>query len=147
MSNKRADRVWLRLSQWYGARWIEAFGPKPTEDWIRAVTGAADSQIAAALLAIRTKHLSHPPTLPEFEAALRAAKPKEATTQHGRSLLYRLEDAMMRACDRVVPCDIRWLARKNPEGKLVIYGVEFRQPWSDHKSRITEDDIGMEGAA
>lgn len=131
--SKRADRVWLRLSQWYGARWIEAFGPKPTEDWIRAVNGATDQQMQAALSAIRSKHLSHPPTLPEFEAALRIAQPKR-TSSGEMSLIDRLEAAMARTPARGPRT---WLARKNEAGQLVIYGLR------SGATVITEDDLAM----
>jgi hypothetical protein len=143
--SKRADRVWMRLSQWYGTRWIEAFGPKPTEDWVRAVNGATDEQLLAALSAVRSKHLSHPPTLPEFEAALRDARPKATANRSGDSLVDRLDAAMLRVTK--APQDIRWLARKSPEGKLAIYGVEFFTPSQQYPTRITEDDLAMEAAA
>jgi len=71
----RAQRVWLRLNEWYGARMGEQYGPTPPPDWCRLVDRSTNAEMKRALLLIRTKHPSFPPTLPEFEIALRPPPP------------------------------------------------------------------------
>lgn len=71
----RARRVWDRLSEWYGTRVAETYGPNPPRDWCRLVDRSNDADVKRALSTIRTKHPSHPPTLPEFETALRPPAP------------------------------------------------------------------------
>ena len=53
----RAARTWRRLTQTYGARVVDAYGAACPPDW-------------CAVIAVRSKHLQHPPTLGEFEAAI-----------------------------------------------------------------------------
>jgi hypothetical protein len=82
----RARRVWDRLTEWYGTRLAEMYGPNPPRDWRRLVDRSNDFDVRRALNTIRTKHPSHPPTLPEFESALRPPppvhrEPHEATLQ------------------------------------------------------------------
>lgn len=71
----RARRVWDRLTEWYGTRVAETYGPNPPRDWCRLVDRSNDFDVKRALNTIRTKHPSHPPTLPEFESALRRPAP------------------------------------------------------------------------
>jgi len=74
-ASRRALRVWDRLTQWYGQRIAEQYGPTPPADWAAAVDQAADADVQRALTECRAKHVSFPPTLPEFEALLRG-RPK-----------------------------------------------------------------------
>lgn len=74
--SRRASRVWRRLTQWYGARLAESFGPTCPEDWCDVIDRTDDERLEQALATIRRDHLHHPPTLGEFEAAI----PKR---QHG----------------------------------------------------------------
>jgi len=71
----RAVKLWARLSEWYGTRLVETYGPVPPRDWCRLVDRSNNGDIKRALATIRLKHPSHPPTLPEFEAALKPAVP------------------------------------------------------------------------
>ncbi len=82
----RARHFWNRLTEWYGTRVAETYGPNPPRDWARLVDRSSDIDLKRALATIRTKHPSHPPTLPEFEAALKPQAPVhrgtgEATVQ------------------------------------------------------------------
>ena len=70
----RAARVWRRLSEWYGARLADQFGEDPPGDWCEIVDRADNGTIKAGLVKIRTTYAAHPPTLPQFEAAMRPAR-------------------------------------------------------------------------
>lgn len=71
----RARRVWDRLQSWYGTRVAETYGPNPPRDWCRLIDRSNDLDVKRALATIRSRHPSHPPTLPEFEAALSPPPP------------------------------------------------------------------------
>jgi hypothetical protein len=87
----RANRIWKRLTDYYGARIGEQFGKTPPEDWCEIIDRTDDERLQAAMTEIRMKHLDFPPTLPQFQAAIPARK------DHGvGSLIERLEDAAQR---------------------------------------------------
>jgi hypothetical protein len=122
---KRAERVWMRFTNSYGTRWADNFGPTPSDDWIRAVAAASNDQVTAALIAIRNKHISHPPTLPEFEAALRAAKPK-ADAPRAPDVRDRLVALALRSELSAAQMNSKWLwlTRADPTtGAVGFYGV------------------------
>lgn len=81
----RARRLWDRLRSWYGTRLTEQYGDEPPADWRRLVDHTDNDAVREALEVIRKRHATHPPTLPEFEAALRPRRrglaAGEATTQ------------------------------------------------------------------
>ena len=72
----RARRVWDRLIGWYGTRVADTYGEDPPRDWCRMIDRVNDNDVKRALSIVRTKHPSHPPTLPEFESALRPPAPQ-----------------------------------------------------------------------
>ena len=67
----RAKRLWTRFNQWYGVRLLEMYGDTPPEEWCRVVDRHSNADIVRALEYIRRRNLAHPPTIPEFEQALR----------------------------------------------------------------------------
>lgn len=93
--SKRASLLWTRLTQWYGSRLAEQFGPTPTEDWCAIVDATSDEVMRLALSEIRTKHPTYPPTLPEFDALV--AKCKVPTqTSYGATIQEQLCDFVLR---------------------------------------------------
>lgn len=70
----RANRVWQRMVEWYGARVADQFGKEPPVDWCRAIDRSDDTTVQRALSLIKTRYLDHPPTLPQFEAVMRPAE-------------------------------------------------------------------------
>lgn len=110
----RATRFWKRLTEWYGVRMTEAYGDTPPADWCRLVDRSSNADMRRALATIRNKHATHPPTLPEFEAALRPPAPahrgsNQPTTQE------RLTAHVAASCT-MTPAQMRsawtWLFRR-----------------------------------
>lgn len=91
--SRRAERVWTRLTQWYGKRFTEQYGEDATQDWCSAVDDATNDAVRLALSECRNKHTSWPPTLPEFEQLLqRSSKPSAAV---GPSAVDRLTEYVL----------------------------------------------------
>src|ERR1700749_3701278 len=66
-SEDRTWRVWDRMTEFYGTRFIEQFGDKPTKSWIDTVDQLTDAQIAFGLKYVRLQAPDHPPTLGRFQ--------------------------------------------------------------------------------
>ena len=73
-NDRRARRVWARMLQWYGDRFSEQYGAEPNESWRSAIARASDDEVGGALTQVRSQYLAFPPTLPQFEAAIRAQR-------------------------------------------------------------------------
>lgn len=69
----KAKRVWQRMNECYGARFAEQYGEFPTMPWIEVIEAASNQDLNLALANMRTAHLHHPPSLPEFQALIGAA--------------------------------------------------------------------------
>jgi len=67
-------RVWKRLTESYGERFTQQYGPMPNESWCEVIDHASDNAISLALASFKASHLQHPPTLPEFESAVTKAR-------------------------------------------------------------------------
>jgi hypothetical protein len=78
----RAKGLWHRLQQWYGSRLAENYGAEPPADWCAVVDALANSEVKAGLAVIRARYVTHPPTLPEFEQAMRPPKNRPAIAGH-----------------------------------------------------------------
>jgi hypothetical protein len=72
---KRASRVWIRLAEMHGDRFLREYGEKPNRTWIEAIDRMSDEQVIAALRRLAEQNRAHPPTLPEFVSA-GTTKPK-----------------------------------------------------------------------
>jgi hypothetical protein len=83
----RVDRLWKRLGQWYGSRFADVYGPEPSEDWRACVDEASNDDVVAVLAMIRQRHVTFPPTLPEFESLFREVR--------GRKKFPRASEASM----------------------------------------------------
>jgi hypothetical protein len=73
-SNARSNRVWKKLGEWYGSRFGDVYGPEPPDDWRACVDEASNDEVVAVLALIRQRHVTFPPTLPEFQALFREAR-------------------------------------------------------------------------
>jgi hypothetical protein len=73
--HKRASRVWIRLAEMHGDRFLREYGEKPNRTWIEAIDRMSDEQVIAALRRLAEQNRAHPPTLPEFVSA-GTTKPK-----------------------------------------------------------------------
>lgn len=108
----RAKRVWQRLVEWYGTRLIEQYGEAPPEDWCRCIDSIDNDEVKHGLSLIRTRYIQHPPTLPQFEQAMR-----REVASSGPSPAERL-------CDHVTLHYGRRLSAKQLRGPWTYIGSE-----------------------
>ena len=71
----RASRVWVRLTEMHGDRFLREYGERPNRTWAEAIARMSDEQVIASLRSLAEQNRAHPPTLPEFVAA-GTARPK-----------------------------------------------------------------------
>lgn len=90
----RAKRVWARLGEWYGTKLAEQYGPFPPEDWCEVVDRNDNEDIKRGLNLIRSEFMSWPPTLPQFESAIRPADHSHAN--HGPTIPEQLTDYVLK---------------------------------------------------
>lgn len=98
----RAQRVWDRLGDWYGARFADQFGDIPSQDWCSIIDRVSNDDLVAVLMRVREEHVSFPPTLPEFAALvkeLRVPRVRKPSTQEQLATFvsrnYQLTPAQM----------------------------------------------------
>lgn len=82
LSERRAAKVWLRLREMHGDRFLREFGSQPNETWRAAIDRLSDDEIRQALKALAEKASPHPPTLGEFVAASRPPKPETGSPRY-----------------------------------------------------------------
>lgn len=121
----RAQRVWDRLTDWYGVRFTDTYGSEPSSDWCRAIDATDNNAIKRALSIVRSKYLEHPPTLPQFLAALKPAQ--SDIPRSGPSVQEQLADYV-----------VRILQPRVEAGDIPAW--QFSQPWTYlHRESTTED--------
>lgn len=76
---RRAMRVWVRLHQMYGDRFLREFGSEPNDTWAAAIDRMGDEEVKRALVTLAEKGSPHPPALPEFVAA---SKPETGSPRY-----------------------------------------------------------------
>jgi hypothetical protein len=90
----RAQRVWDRLGDWYGARFADQFGDQPTQDWCTVIDGVSNDDLVAVLVLVRERHVTFPPTLPELVALVKEVR---MPRMHAPSVAEQLTDYVARA--------------------------------------------------
>jgi hypothetical protein len=70
----RAQRVWDRLGDWYGARFADQYGDLPSQDWCTVIDNSTNEDLVAVLVRVRQEHVTFPPTLPEFAALVKEVR-------------------------------------------------------------------------
>jgi hypothetical protein len=68
--SRRAGSFWLRLSQSWGSKFLDAYGPTPPDDWANAIERADDERLEQALTILRRESPTFPPTLGQLENAI-----------------------------------------------------------------------------
>ena len=91
--SSRAERLWQRLSEWYGSRITDQYGQTPPPDWCAVVDRSDNDAVKRALSIIRQHYLEHPPTLPQFEKAF--APPLIGRVEAGPTIQERLCEFVM----------------------------------------------------
>lgn len=67
----RTRKLWRSMTDLFGARWLESYGPEPSPLWANQIEQLDDLQVKRALQTILKSGAQHPPTLPEFLAYAR----------------------------------------------------------------------------
>jgi hypothetical protein len=78
-TSPRSKRVWKRLIEWYGTRIIEQYGEAPPDDWREIIDDIDNTQVKRGLSIIRSRFIQHPPTLPQFDQAMRPSGTEQKT--------------------------------------------------------------------
>lgn len=98
--NFRAARVWTRLSEMYGHRFLREYGETPNRSWVDAVSRMSDDQVIAALRNLADQGSVHPPTLPQFVEASIYRKPNEFGLNYTPQVYRQQRAPMNRMLDR-----------------------------------------------
>lgn len=88
ITNARAKRLWKRLAEFYGSRFIEQFGAAPPEPWLELVNDADDEDLKTAILETRRQYLQFPPSLPQFAALIESAEKRRKGKQIDHTRAY-----------------------------------------------------------
>ena len=86
----RAKRIWDRMMEIYGMRWVNSYGAEPTELWVELAESLEDYQIRHAIRTFAHSLDSFVPTLGQFKATARDASlppdlhAKRVTQDHSR---------------------------------------------------------------
>lgn len=139
--SKRAERMWTRLTEWYGARFAEQYGITPPPDWCAVIDEATDSVIERVLSEIRVKHPAHPPTFPEFEALFAQFSPKKGVDVP--STQAQLDDFVMRVKKPPFAQCRGWTYtyETTPAGQRVISGVVIPTVGELRGFRVTVEEM------
>ena len=135
----RAKRVWQRLTEWYGARMAEQYGDQPPADWCEIVDEIDNTAVKRGLSIIRSRYIQHPPTLPQFEQAMRPARTVSTGPGPGDRLCeYIMRSFGVRLTQRQIT--MPWTYIGSPEGE--ISGVVIDADGASPGYRVMLADIG-----
>ena len=152
--SSRAERLWQRLSEWYGSRITDQYGKTPPADWCAVVDRSDNDAVKRALSIIRQHYLEHPPTLPQFEKAF--APPLIGRVEAGPTIQERLCEFVMATHGRKltqrqirVPWDyrykrVRWVDNigRNRDEFAECVGVDVPAGGAEHPGlRVTVEDL------
>jgi hypothetical protein len=104
--SRRAQRTWDRLGDWYGARFADQYGDLPPQDWCSVIDRTTNDELVGAMMLVRQRHVTFPPTLPEFASLVKEVRqPRRAAP----SLIEQLADFVVLHC-RLTPAQLsgRW---------------------------------------
>lgn len=93
-ASPRATRFWDRMLQWYGVKFTDTYGKTVSADWAAVVDRADDESMMRAMSAVRSKYIEWPPTLPQFEVAL---KPPAEPNKQEKSIQTQLREFVCRS--------------------------------------------------
>lgn len=138
----RAQRVWDRLGDWYGARFADQFGDIPSQDWCTVIDQTSNDDLVAVLVRVRQHHVTFPPTLPEFAALVKDVR---LPRMHAPSMVEQLAEFVA----RTYPLTAAQLCRpwtflyRSSGGEPVITAVEIAADGDTPGYRVTVDDMQM----
>lgn len=147
--SRRAERVWTRLTEWYGARFAEQFGIYAPADWCEVVDKASEATVQRVLSEIRMKHTAHPPTFPEFEQLFERFGPKALNVPSMQASLR--EFALRRYGSRLTFNQTRqpWadLFERRADGSREIVGLRIPEDGPEHPAiRVMVEEMQQANA-
>ena len=83
------DRLWLRMAEIYGHRWVSSYGVTPNDTWANALGGFDMDAIKRGLDKMLEANIEWPPTLTEFIAH---CKPSAKAPEHQLFKLPKLAE-------------------------------------------------------
>lgn len=138
----RAQRVWDRLGDWYGARFADQFGDVPSPDWCTVVDNVSNDDLVATLVLVRERHVTFPPTLPELVALVKEVRLPRA---HVPSTAEQLTAYVARAYP-LTPSQVRgpWtFLFRVVGGRQIVTGVVIDADGDKPGYRVTVEDMQM----
>jgi hypothetical protein len=138
----RAQRVWDRLGDWYGARFADQFGDLPTQDWCTVIDHVSNDDLVAVLILVRERHVTFPPTLPELVALVKEVRMPRT---HAPSIAEQLAAFVARAYP-LTPEQLRgpWtFLYQVIAGHSVITGLVVDADGERPGYRVTVEDMQM----
>jgi len=140
----RSQRVWDRLGDWYGARFADQFGDVPSPDWCTVIDNVSNDHLVAALVLIRERHVTFPPTLPEFVALVKEVRMPPRV--HAPSIAEQLTAYVARAYP-LTPAQVRgpWTFMfQMVGGRPVVTAVVIDADGDRPGYRVTVEDMRMD---
>lgn len=138
----RAQRVWDRLGDWYGARFADQFGDQPSQDWSTVIDNTSNDDLVAVLVLVRQQHVTFPPTLPEFAALVKEVR---APRINAPSVAEQLAAFVSRSY-ALTPAQLRgpWtFLYGSTGGQLIVTGVVIASDGDHPGYRVSVDDMQM----
>jgi hypothetical protein len=138
----RAQRVWDRLGDWYGARFADQFGDQPSQDWCTVIDQTSNDDLVAVLVQVRQQHVTFPPTLPEFAALVKQAR---VPRMYATSVAEQLTDFVVRRY-QLTPAQLRgpWTyLYRSAAGQAVVTAVVVAADGEQPGYRVSVEDMQM----
>lgn len=138
----RAQRVWDRLGDWYGARFADQYGDLPSQDWCTVIDNTSNEDLVAVLVLVRQHHVTFPPTLPEFAALVKEVRVPRINAP---SVAEQLAAFVSRSYS-LTPTQLRgpWtFLYGTVGGQLVTTGVVVAADGDHPGYRVTVEDMQM----
>lgn len=126
---KLAWRLWARMSEVFGNRWLTTYGDRPGSMWVEACDKLGAQRLSEGVQALIASGVDHPPSLPRFVAL--CAPP--ASQGDVEALAYRMIPSFERnTCTRT---QLEAIARANLErARALLTGA----PQSPREKNVVE---------
>jgi hypothetical protein len=138
----RAQRVWDRLGDWYGARFADQYGDLPSQDWCTVIDNTSNDDLVAVLVLVRQQHVTFPPTLPEFAALVKEVRTPRINAP---SVAEQLAEFVSKSYS-LTPAQLRgpWtFLYGSTGGQLIVTGVVVAADGDQPGYRVSIDDMRM----
>ena len=76
LSQSRADRFWVRMSQAFGSKWVSCYGAEPTKPWIDMIDSLSNESIAHGLTEMLKVKSDWPSDLKQFYHLCKTKRPQ-----------------------------------------------------------------------